>query len=168
MSDTTPRIYVACLTSYNAGRLVGEWIDATLPEDELITAVQQMLAGRGEEWAIHDHEGFCGAKVGEYMSLSEVSELAAFIVKHGSAGAAWLNYFGEEPDDDKFADSYRGTYRDAETWAEEYLEETGMLSSVPENLRCYFDMEKFARDCNYSGDVTFVDCDEGVHVFDCH
>ena len=34
-TDLTPRIYVACLASYNAGKLVGQWVDADQdPEDE--------------------------------------------------------------------------------------------------------------------------------------
>jgi len=33
-NTTSPRIYVACLASYNAGKLHGEWIDADQDEDE--------------------------------------------------------------------------------------------------------------------------------------
>jgi len=42
--ETTTRIYVACLSSYNNGKLHGAWIDA-YQEPEAITAdVQKMLA----------------------------------------------------------------------------------------------------------------------------
>ena len=43
-TDTdTPRIYVACLASYNAGILHGEWIDAT-DADEIREAIETMLS----------------------------------------------------------------------------------------------------------------------------
>lgn len=43
-------------------------------------------------------------------------------------------------------ESYQGEYSSDEDFAEEYIDSTGMLSEVPENLRWYFDTEKFARD----------------------
>lgn len=43
--NTTPRIYVACLASYNAGTLYGRWIDASTDADEMNAAIQEMLAG---------------------------------------------------------------------------------------------------------------------------
>jgi len=41
-------------------------------------------------------------------------------------------------------------------WAEDWLEETGGLEGMPENLRPYFDFEAYARDCSM-GDIEFVD-----------
>lgn len=53
----TPRIYVACLAAYNAGRLHGRWIDADKGQDQIWAEVRQMLKespeSRAEEWAIH-------------------------------------------------------------------------------------------------------------------
>ena len=40
----TPRIYVACLAAYNAGRLHGEWIDADQDADVIHEEIQEMLA----------------------------------------------------------------------------------------------------------------------------
>ena len=46
-TDTdTPRIYVACLASYNAGILHGEWIDAT-DADVIREAIANMLSSLG-------------------------------------------------------------------------------------------------------------------------
>lgn len=45
---TTPRIYVACLASYNAGRLYGKWIDASTDQDAMNAEIQEMLAGSPE------------------------------------------------------------------------------------------------------------------------
>lgn len=89
-----PRIYVASLSDYNAGRLHGAWIDAVQEIDELHGAIADMLAGsstgRAEEWAIHDYEGFGPVELSEYESLANVARLARGIAEHGPAYAAWV------------------------------------------------------------------------------
>ncbi len=47
MTDV-PRIYVADLAAYNAGKLRGVWIDATKEPDEIHAEVLAMLAGSPE------------------------------------------------------------------------------------------------------------------------
>lgn len=42
---TTPKIYVACLASYNNGHLYGRWIDASTDVSEMSEQIQEMLAG---------------------------------------------------------------------------------------------------------------------------
>ena len=42
-------------------------------------------------------------------------------------------------------------------YVEQYIDDTGMLDSMPENLRYYFDTEAFARDMLLSGDITEVE-----------
>ncbi len=42
-------------------------------------------------------------------------------------------------------------------YAEEYIEDCGLLHKMPENLRCYFDTKSFARDMVLSGDITEVE-----------
>lgn len=46
--ETAPRIYVACLASYNAGRLYGKWIEASTDLDAMNAEIQEMLAGSPE------------------------------------------------------------------------------------------------------------------------
>ncbi|HXK39588.1 MAG TPA: antirestriction protein ArdA, partial [Candidatus Paceibacterota bacterium] len=49
-----PRIYVASLADYNAGRLQGRWIRADQPSDDIYREIQAMLAEseipEAEEW----------------------------------------------------------------------------------------------------------------------
>ena len=45
----------------------------------------------------------------------------------------------------------------AEEYAEQYIEDTGMLNDMPKNLRYYFDTEAFARDMVLGGDVSVVE-----------
>lgn len=49
-------------------------------------------------------------------------------------------------------------------YAEQFIEDTGMLDEMPENLRYYFDTEAFARDMVLSGDVTVVEINNTVYV----
>ena len=41
----------------------------------------------------------------------------------------------------------------ADQYAADYIEDSGLLSELPENLRYYFDVEAFARDMLLSGDI---------------
>ncbi|MCT8003625.1 antirestriction protein ArdA [Sphingomonas sanguinis] len=60
VSDSTPRIYVACLAAYNNGYLHGTWIDADQDADQIRDEIAAMLARSpvedAEEYAIHDYE----------------------------------------------------------------------------------------------------------------
>ena len=84
-----PRIYVASLSDYNAGRLHGSWLDAAQDPEALLAGISEMLATSpepiAEEWAIHDYEGFCGAALSEYEDVATVSKLALGVVEHGPA-----------------------------------------------------------------------------------
>ena len=57
-TNSTHRIYVACLAAYNNGHLHGRWIDATLGESHISRQTRAMLVASpinaAEEWAIHE------------------------------------------------------------------------------------------------------------------
>ena len=101
-----PRIYVACLAAYNGGRLHGQWIDATEP-DEVREEVRTMLADSpepdAEEWAIHDHEGFEGCRISEWASFDSVCALADFVEQHGRLGARLYGHFEDNLDEARAA-----------------------------------------------------------------
>ena len=83
--EETPRIYAACLAAYNNGRLHGRWIDATQEPDDIQAEISEMLAASpitdAEEWAIHDYEGFEGARLEGYSGIEKAHALALFIVE---------------------------------------------------------------------------------------
>ena len=107
LSADTPRIYVACLASYNNGCLFGRWINVGDDEAALRSEVAAMLRASpeadAEEWAIHDFENFEGCEVREYESFSHVVALAAFAEEHGRLGAEVLSYYGGDLDDARTA-----------------------------------------------------------------
>ncbi len=60
MTTTTPRIYVACLASYNAGKLHGVWIDCDQDSDSIRDDIDAMLRESPEPnvtVACHDCNG---------------------------------------------------------------------------------------------------------------
>lgn len=208
----TPRIYVACLASYNNGVLHGAWIDATQDAEAIEEDIAAMLraspypnvavrcpdcegfgqksighnsetgatlmgtcetcSGRGEvpsseEWAIHDSEGFYGISIDESMSLADVSALAQALEEHGEPFALYLyNFNVDYANPAVFEDAYAGAWDSLEDFAANYLDETGVLDTVPETLRGYFDYKAFARDMVIGGDVWSERGSDGtVHVF---
>jgi antirestriction protein len=175
-SERRPRIYVASLSDYNAGRLHGSWIDATSEPDAIHEQIHEMLADSiepiAEEWAIHDHDNFGRLRLGEYESIEAVSLVARGINEHGEAFAAWASLDELEPERlAQFEEAYRGTWSSLEDYADNLLDDVGAtqhLEQIPDWLQPYvsLDVAAFARDLELSGDITSVEGQEGVYVFD--
>lgn len=171
---TLPRAYIACLASYNAGILHGEWIDLDGTED-IAEAIGSIILTSPEpdavEWAIHDHE-YCG-NLSEYAGLSGLQNITDAFEQCESNGIDWepfiafCDHLGEDIEPDcirKFQDAFAGSSRSLEDWCEDFLEETGQLQSLPENLRFYFNYAAFARDMEIN-DVFTLDHGGDVLVF---
>jgi antirestriction protein len=168
VSDT-PRIYVACLASYNAGELHGAYGDA----DDMQDAIQAMLAASpvrdAEEWAIHDYEHFGSLHLEEYAPLERVAAMAALVREHGEVLAGEvLNHFGGDVEEacEALEDNYQGCHASLEDYAAEFMEDTGSLEGVPESIRPYIDYERMANDWELNGDIFTVETSYNeVHVF---
>lgn len=200
-----PRIYVACLASYNNGVLHGRWIDLDgLDVDDVQNEIAEMLresrypnvrvqcpecegdgldperkvpecetcdgAGQvpsAEEYAVHDYDEL-PSSFGEHPDLAELIEYAEMIDKHGDAWAAYVQHcddIGGDPSERHFEDCQAGEATSEEDWIEQFLDDTGVLSQVPENLRCYFDSEQYLRDMKLNGDVDFVEYEGTTYAF---
>lgn len=163
-----PRIYVACLASYNAGILHGRWIDVTDPE-EIRERVAAMLAASpepgAEEWAIHDHDGFEGADISEYAGFDHVCELAEFIEEHRALGGKLIEHFCGDLSEARAAfEDYAGEYKSLEDFAFELTEQSG--TKIPDDIAPYVDYERLGRDIELNGDVFTVETGfEEVHIF---
>lgn len=165
-NESLDRIYVASLSDYNAGILHGEWLsfDDFSSAGEVWEAIHAMLADSptakveglpAEEWAIYDYEGFAGLHVHEGESIEALWEAHELLesLDDLEAFADWMAYARSadisevtEGNIKTFQDTYRGWYRSKEEFAEELIEETGMLSNADKLLSSYFDYEAFARD----------------------
>ena len=156
MTDTdTPKVWIACLKSYNNGILHGKWIDA-VDADEIREGIQEVLDSSpmpgAEEWAIHDYECFGGLTISEYEDIERVAQLGALIEEHGEAFAVFADHEGVEfATVERFEESYCGEWDSETDYAENLFHE---LYEVPDYLVGYVDYEKFARDLfidsNYS------------------
>jgi antirestriction protein len=172
MNDTeTPRIYAACLSSYNGGKLHGEWIDCDRDSDEIMADIKAMLSRSPmaeieacEEWAIHDYEGFKGLKISEHEGIDRVAELAAAVEEHGEAFAAYVECYGDT-EIDEFEERYRGSYESEQAFTEEHYSE---LIEKVEKVGLdpiYIDFEILTRDLFISGFTGVREGYEALHIF---
>lgn len=154
-NTTTPAVYVGTYHKYNCGSLAGKWLDLTDYADhaDFIAACYELHANEEDpELMFQDIEGipsqFCSecsinwAFIDAYNTAVEQGNDAAFV--------EWAEYSGD-CDYDNFSDAYYSEAESEEDFAYAYAEETGILSSVPDSIRSYFDYERFARDLFCSG-----------------
>ncbi len=175
-TNPIPRIYVASLSDYNAGRLHGRWIDVTGDVDSIYSEITDMLATApepgAEEWAIHDYEGFGPVRLSEYENLDTVAAIGEGIATHGYAFAAWASHLdrGDLDQLDAFEDHYRGKWPSLDAYAEDLLESLGYdLDELgPPELAPYirFDLDAWAN-VTASDLIVVEDPESGeVHIFD--
>lgn len=173
-----PRIYVASLSDYNAGRLHGRWLNAARPVEDIQTDVQAMLADSrepgAEEYAIHDYDGFGPLRLSEYESLETVSRLGVGIMEHGEAFAAYAFGIDQWTAEQlgRFEDTYRGKWDSLTAYADDLLDDLGATQAIerlPTWLQSYvtLDVAAYARDLIFSADLlTIASADGGVFIFE--
>ena len=161
-----PKIYIACLASYNNGILYGKWIDANQDASVLEEEIQEILAGspiaNAKEWAIHDYDDFADMNLSEYESLETISQIAENIVEHEELFIEAYKYTNSIDEAIEMIDSrYIGLYDSVV----DYVEETTDISVVPQHLRYYIDFEHMARDVELSGEITTFEIDNQIAIF---
>lgn len=164
--DNTPKVYIADLTAYNNGQLIGKWFDLTDYSDgaELMQDIQKMLDEQTkkdkfgdvhEEYAVHDYENFPREFYSEYMGESDFDKLISLINDSEDSNLPFdviakamadlgkdevsevvEAYFGSVPA------SMGNEWRD---FAYEYVDMVGGISGVS-NADYYFDYESFGSD----------------------
>lgn len=140
-TTTTPAVYVGTYHKYNCGSIFGKWFELTEFDgrEDFYEACQALHADEWDaEFMFQDQEGIPS----QFVSESAIDW--DFI--------AWAEYTGE-CDYDAFDDAYRGEAESEEDYAQEMVDDNGLLNEVPEPLRSYFDFEAYARDLFSSGYV---------------
>lgn len=136
-------IYVACLASYNAGRLHGEWLhlDDYFYLEDLENAVQEMLANspvpNAEEYAIHDYEHLDAPS-----TLQEAWEQYELIEEYGDLARALLSELSIEETAKIARDGSYYVFDDYEEFGDLMLEN----EDIPSHLAYYIDTERYAQD----------------------
>lgn len=169
-----PRVYLACLASYNTGILHGRWVELDGSED-FRESLLEMLASSpiddAEEWAVHDHED-CG-HLGEFPGLDRLEAVEATFKRAEAEGLDWellcafCDHAGHELEPDSvalFQDSFSGSGFSLVDWCRQFFEDTGEIGRIPEHLRRYFDYQAYARDLEIN-DVFTVEHGGETHVF---
>jgi len=176
----TPRVWIGCLASYNAGRLIGEWCDATEGVEALrecqAEVAQQAIAAAKEagEWPVYftepeefflaDNEGF-GNLIGEYTPLWTVADLAEQIELHGEAfiayveqvvGTSYAEQVSWQEVAGDFEEAYVGTYESVEHYVEGYITECGwegLDGEQVEQIVNYIDLDAVVRTMETGGEI---------------
>lgn len=171
------RIYVACLSAYNAGHLHGVWIDVTDDVESMVEEISHMLkvspSQPAEEWAIHGHEGF-GKLVGEQTPLEYIAGLGQLMDGFGEGAVlAFAEYFCSSLSLETLSlisgsfneGAYLGAYHSLEAYVEEVMGDE--VEARLGDLAYYFDYERYTRDLQLSGDIVVLDSEEayGVYIF---
>ena len=173
------KIYLTNLGKYNEGSLVGEWVELPCTGSELEAVMERIgisdkpdeNGNYYEEYFITDYEtDVHGLEVGEYDNLDELNELAEtldsldeydleIVEAMISEGYTLEDALEKKEDCMVYSDC-----EDMEDVAMEYAEETGLLDSIPENLRSYFDFKAFGRDMSFEGHFVFTDQGNCVQI----
>ena len=156
-------VWVGNLGKYVEGELVGEWLSLPCNDfeedwDELMALI--LIDGkRYEEVFCADWEcSIAGLEYSEYPNYEELNRIATewtgMLDCEQEAVQVRLLLMGEGFDDAVANSCDTAIYYgcdDMTDVAYRYVEETGMLDSMPEPLRCYFDYEAYGRDLKICG-----------------
>jgi antirestriction protein len=123
-----------------------------------------------EEWAIHGYEGFGSVKISEWHNLEELAVMAELFDRCDNPeflqGVMDQQMLSPQDALLYIEENYAGEHESLEDWADQFLDETGQLESVPKNLRYYIDFEGYGRDAEMSGDIFTIETGyKQVHVF---
>lgn len=156
-------IYVANLAAYNNGRLVGEWIDLPLEEEELKNRIQSILdAYPGEEYAILDYEA--PFEIDEYDSPFRVNEWARTLSQINEDETVIKAIFDHTDSVEKALRilqnrNYR-VYTNCNSMADvayAYYEETGRLEEIERVISSsYIDWEKIGQYMEIEGKFYYL------------
>lgn len=168
-----------CLTNlgkYVEGELIFTRLVLPATTEEIYAAYDEIGVADGtmyEEAFISDYEtDINGLEIREYANIDDLNELAEELENFDEYE---LEAFGAMLDagldtDEALQKVQDGEYRfydgcnSMEDVAYQYADETGLLDSIPDDLRFYFDFEAYGRDMDHNGH--FVETDSGyIEIF---
>lgn len=158
ISNSSPRIYVACLAAYNNGFLHGSWIEVNLGLEHVEESIKEILASSPvaeecEEWAIHDHEGFGNYYINESHNLEKLCEFAEFLEEYKNFPeeviSELIQDFNIDGAREYLEDHFIGEFDSEIDVAYHFVEEFGLLDEVSKTVAQYFDYESYGRDLSY-------------------
>ena len=176
---TEIKIFVTNLGKYNEGYLVGEWLTLPATDEEIAATLEKIgisdkpdaLGRYYEEYFITDYESdIDGFRCGEYDSIDELNEIAEKFSDADPEQVAAALYFSsnfeEAADilDDIVYITTPGTFETEEEAIGYYYAEEACCLDIPENLKNYFDYERYGRDIMIDG--YFYTAESGA-IYEC-
>ena len=158
-----PRGWFGSLGSYNAGRLVGEWVDLSADSDEIWEAIRRVIKrGEGDEWAMFDGEYLPGFLRQENPDIEALAEYVEGLERADTDGMPGFLYLAICDHYEKIVDTSgdcswfgEGEIRDESDLAYAYVEQVGSLGEalgcgeIPDELERHFDWESFGRELGW-------------------
>lgn len=163
----TPRVYVGTYHKYNCGSIAGKWIDLDDYPDstEFYDACREIHRDEPDpEIMFQDFEGFPESFYSESSIDDDVFEWIELDDDQKDIVEAYRDNIDSEATFETALDKFCGRYDDAEDYAYEYVESTGMFSDVPETIQSYFDYKAFGRDLVTN--MSFVEHNGEFYAFD--
>lgn len=174
--STILNIWIGNLGKYNEGELKGGWIELPVSEETLETFIREevgcvldsqeaherMMAGEEvyEEFFIADYESDYFT-VGEWDNVwklnkkaEEIANLSIWEEKVLKAAVEWLGDEALEHDIDDFV--FIEGIENNRDLAYYYVEETGMLHGVPDEIARFFDYEAYGEYLENCSSCSFV------------
>ena len=166
------KVFVTNLGKYNEGYLIGEWLELPASDDEIAAMLRRIGIGEiYEEYFITDYESEIGGiEFGEYERLESLNDIAEQFAELDDSElecveALMIDGRTLQEALDSYSDCV--VYPDCHDMTDiayEIVESAGLLDSMPENLRSYFDYEAFGRDLGYEGRFVFLDNGDCVEI----
>lgn len=162
------RVYIANLNKYNNGELVGAWFEPPIDFDNVKKCID--LNDQCEEYAIHDYELPFSLEC-EFVPIEELNRLCEMALElEGSPiydelqeiQNCWFKDFDDlfEHKDDIIFHNDCHCMADV---AQSYIEDSGLLDTVPINLHNYIDYDAFGRDMYIDGN--FLITSNGIYEY---
>lgn len=165
LKGNTMRVYITDLSAYNNGHLIGSYFELPMSVEDLSKGINDVLAngskvcndGIHEEWFITDHEGF-PMSVGEYSDVFKLNEIAEKMEGLDDREIKIVEFLlGDNivKDIDEAIEHIEDIvlYEDTtmEDIAEEYVNNSIDIDSLPELVRYHIDYEGIGRDLRLNG-----------------
>lgn len=143
------KLYVGTYNKYNNGAIQGAWIDLTdyTDSESFYQACAELHKDESDpEFMFQDFEGFPKDLYSESGNIDAIYEYIDFLNEtHLSQEVVDAGLSLEIPLD-KLEDAYYGQFDSDIDLAHGYVENTGLLQDVPDEVARYFDYEAYGRD----------------------
>lgn len=162
-TDTTPRVFIQCLSCYNAGRITGQWTDLADIYDtweDIQDDTDAHICSNAEEYMIADVENIPSGLITLYTPMSLLEDLSIAVEKYGKQVLYYIAHTGEESR--YWSDilkrfnngeiQFYGHFDAIETaWRYDFIAENWQ-DDIPQSLWTYLDIEGMMRELTELGD----------------